>query len=148
MRAPNLTVNPQPSTLNIFMTDPKTDTFLAGRLLNVQLLCGTTAEVKVRQLPLAEYERAFTLLDDEIALTALFCGQDKKWAETLTPESYEALHAAAGEVNRKGFFSWCARQVARASERRAEAAGIEAGIQATLGSLSPTSPPRLPRTPA
>lgn len=89
------------------------DTLFAGRLITVTLLDGTTAEFKVHQLSLAQYERAFALLDDEITLTAFICGHDLKWAENLKPESYEQVYAVAQEVNARGFFVWSQRRKQR-----------------------------------
>lgn len=107
---------------------------------------GTAADVKVRQLPLAEYEKAFGLFNDEMGLTALIANQPKAWLiggpgsdvpglesgatqdsrlqtrdsqSGVTPESYEALRAAAEEVNQAGFFAWSARRSER--ERQAQA---------------------------
>lgn len=94
----------------------KTETLFGGRPVKVLLLDGTTAEFTVRQLNLGEYQRAMTLIEDEIALTALICGHDKKWADTLAPESYEALFTAAQEVNANGFFAFAARRQKRAAD--------------------------------
>lgn len=128
--------------------DPKLETLNAGRRLTARFNDGTTAEVRVRQLPLGDYERAFALLDDEIALTAFCCGLQtpdsrlqtcsRTWAAGgsadlsakqqahpgLTPDSYEELYAAAQEVNANGFFAWSARR--RAREEQRAAAQIEA----------------------
>jgi len=86
-------------------------TLMGGRLVKVTLLDGTEIEVKVRQLPLGEYDRAFPLSEDEIALVAFICEQPKSWADILTPESYELLFATAQEVNAKGFFAFCRRRI-------------------------------------
>ena len=79
-----------------------------------------TEEIRVRQIKLKDYERGFSLIGDEIALAA-FCvhpARDKAWAETLTPESYEALHAAAEEVNANGFFVFAARRARQIHEEQ------------------------------
>jgi hypothetical protein len=94
----------------------KTETQFGGRLVKVILLDGSEAEFKVRQLPLGEYQRAMSLVEDEIALTALICGHEKKWADNLTPESYEQLFNVAQEVNANGFFAFAKRRQARAAE--------------------------------
>src|SRR5262245_39305627 len=76
-------------------------TLFGGRNVTVQFLKApgdqqlTKEEIRVRQLPVGEYEKAYGLIDDEIALTGYFCSQAKAWAESLAPESYEAVHAAA-----------------------------------------------------
>lgn len=92
------------------------DILFAGRAITLKLLDGSSVETRVRQLSLKEYERAFTLLDDEIALTAFMCGDGhtKDFADNIAPESYEALYAVAQEVNAKGFFVWSERRVKKA----------------------------------
>jgi len=138
------------------MPDPKLETLFGGRNVCVTLLDGTSAEFKVRQVPVAEYERAYALLDDEAALTAFICGHEKKWCDHLTPESYEALYAAAQEVNAKGFFARAARQRDHEREQQAQqnamlsalpAEALETALKLVLESTSPTSSRRSPRTP-
>lgn len=84
--------------------------------------------VRVRQLSLRDYERAFALIDDEIALAAFICGKDKKWADELLPESYEALYAAAREVNAAGFFAWSLRRRAQEQQVQDRAVAAMAGM--------------------
>ena len=119
----------------------KSDTLFGGRTVPVAFNDGTVGEIKVRQLPLADYEKAFSLLQDELALTALICGQAGEWlvgvqasacpplqSDTLkrelqpgvTPESYEALRTAAWEVNANGFFAWSARRSAREQQAQGQ----------------------------
>lgn len=51
-------------------------TLFGGRTITGVLFTdGHTEDVRVRQLPLADYERAFACRDDEFALTALCCGE-------------------------------------------------------------------------
>lgn len=137
------------------MNDPKTTTLFGGRTVPVLQLDGAAAEVTVRQLPLGDYERAFALADDEIALTAFLCGQPKEWAYALAPESYERLQAAAQEVNAKGFFAWVGRRLQREqAQQQAMLAAmsslppdvLKAAIQAGQ-SISPTSLPKPPPRP-
>lgn len=78
--------------------------------VQVAFLDGSTETVLARQLPLGEYDAAFAVLEDEIALTAKICAKDKDWAHKLEPESYETLHKAACDANAKGFFPWSARR--------------------------------------
>ena len=99
----------------------KSDTLFGGRAAQARYLDGTTEDLRVRQLPLGEYEAAFKLLEDEIALTARICGRDRAWADQLAPESYEALRLLAEEVNANGFFAWSARQVERLRDQQARA---------------------------
>lgn len=119
------------------MTTPeqKTETLFGGRLVTICLAGGQTEEVRVRQVPLADYEKGFTLLGDEMALTAFICGKPMNWltgepgtrnaepgtsvAAAVTPESYELLRTTAAEVNERGFFAWSARRAQREQETQA-----------------------------
>ena len=147
----------------------KSDTLFGGRLVPaVPFADGHTEDVRVRQLPLADYERAFAVRDDEIALTALCCesvapgatasggAHSRDWALTLAPAGYEALYAAAREVNAAGFFAYSARRETRERELLTAnlqlaaqmspdtlRAAIEAGQKSTSPSSSPGSPRRL-----
>lgn len=142
----------------------KNDTLLGGRLIPaVPFADGHTEDVRVRQLPLADYERAFACREDEIALTALCCesaspgdpastgAHARAWALTLTPASYEALYAAAREVNAHGFFAYAARRETREWEQLTAIAAqmspdtLRAAISAGHQSTSPTSSPGSPR---
>lgn len=101
----------------------KMTTLMGGRRVQIQFADGRTEEILVRQLPVRDYDTAFVVLEDEMALTSLICGRklDKTWiagtredgGDGLLPESYELLQAAAREVNAKGFFAFAARRLAR-----------------------------------
>lgn len=93
------------------------ETLLGGRTITVNKEDSSTEEVKVRQLPLREYEKAFLVYDDEFAFAALVCERSKEWAQTLSPESYEELASACQEVNAKGFFSYAQRQQKKLMDR-------------------------------
>jgi hypothetical protein len=114
-------------------------------------------EIRVRQIPISDYETGFALAGDEIALVGFLCGQDKAWARSLTPESYEAVLAAGQEANARGFFAFAARRAEELAKR--EQAAMLVGLQLAQenpallelairhsGSPSPapslTSPPR------
>jgi hypothetical protein len=102
------------------------ETLFGGRMVNVLYEDGAQETVKVRQLRLSDYERAYTLTGDEFAFTAFCClstgtnansaPHGKEWALTLQPESYELVQAAAREVNEKGFFSYASRRKRREEE--------------------------------
>jgi hypothetical protein len=93
--------------------EQKIETLFGGRLIIVTHEDGGSEEVKVSQLRLADYDRAFLLIEDELGLTAVMCGKDKAWINTLQPESYDELQAVAREVNARGFFSFAERRQAR-----------------------------------
>jgi hypothetical protein len=125
----------------------KTDTLFGGRTASVIFLDGSKSEIKVRQLPLTEYTGAFNLADDEIGLTAYICGIPREKILQVTPESYEALQAAAQEVNAKGFFVYCARQMQRAAEQ-IQSLGtdiLRLAVEASKSTLPITSQPLRPK---
>src|ERR1039457_3425110 len=107
------------------MKDTKLETLFGGRAASVLHEDGTALDVFVRQLPIRDYPAAFKVVEDEFAFTA-FCttlaagGEGRgevagtAFVQSLRPESYELLQAAAREVNEKGFFAFAARQQARA----------------------------------
>jgi len=81
---------------------------------------GTAETVRVRQLRIGEYEKAFPLIGDEFAITA-FCTSlsatpsqpcNKDWILKLSPASYESLFATMQKVNGQGFFTFAARKQA------------------------------------
>ena len=84
--------------------------------------------IKVRQIPVCEYESGALLVDDEPALAGFLCAKNKSWALRLAPESFEDVLATGREVNAKGFFSSCRRRM----EREAKAQADMIGVMATL----------------
>lgn len=115
-------------------------TLFGGKPATVLHEDGSSKEIRVRQLRLVEYERAFSLIEDEIAFTAFCCSHTagpagdaatvpftKDWALTLQPESFEILQALVQEVNAGGFFSYASRRKAREQQQ----------MMATLEKLTP-----------
>jgi hypothetical protein len=76
-------------------------------------------QIKVRQIPIRDYEAGFGRVNDEIDLVGFLCGRDKVWALTLTPESYESILTTGREVNRLGFFTYCQRRMEHAQKQDA-----------------------------
>lgn len=114
------------------------ETLFGGRDVKVKLLDGTEADIKVRQIPLGEYQTAIKLTEagDEIGFVALCVSQSSSSSsspsiQNIQPESYELLHAAALEVNDKGFFSWKARRDSREQEKESQRLAAQAGAEAT-----------------
>ncbi len=93
------------------------DTLFAGRTVVAIFEDGTVSPVKVTQLRLSQYEKAFQQFDNEFALLGLICGHDSAWAQTLTPASYEDILVIAAEVNAKGFFSYAERRHGQLTKR-------------------------------
>lgn len=104
------------------------ETLFSGRTVEVLHLDGSKETIKVRQILIGQYPKAYGLMDDEFALTAYCCCdpeddsavKDVAWLTTLRPESYEQLQAAAREVNEKGFFSYASRQRKAVQEANAQ----------------------------
>jgi hypothetical protein len=144
----------------------KNTALFGGKFLAVRfepLPDGTTvpdAEIKVRQIPVRDYETGLALVNDEPALVGLLCGKDKAWALTLAPESYEAALITGREVNAKGFFTFCQRHTEQAQKQQADMIGLmatlpeatiklamEKGLAMQNQSRSPISSPGLPLSP-
>ena len=95
------------------------------------LPCGTAVPdetVKVRQIPVREYESGFLLVNNEPALVGFLCGKPKAWALTLSPDSFEELLAVGQEVNERGFFSFCQRRMEHAAQEQADMIGMMAKL--------------------
>jgi hypothetical protein len=158
--------------------EQKTVALFGGKLLTVNFepLAAAAAEggasvpasqeLKVRQIPIRDYARGFTLVEVEPALVG-FLGagrdgvppsHDKAWALTLAPDSYEEILAAGREVNARGFFAFCQRHT-EALEKKQQATML-AGMTLLKdhpellaqvmksGAASPTTSPVWPPRPA
>ena len=124
------------------------------------------AQIKVRQIPVREYETGLPFIDDEPALVGFLVAQTsglcgKAWALTLTPESFEEVLTTGREVNEKGFFSFCQRRMERAAREQAAMIGVmatlppetmklamERGLAMQAQSRSPTLSPGFVSPPA
>lgn len=111
---------------------------------------GSTFEVVVHQLKVAQYQQAFSAWTSENEARQISIGVQRAtdpqigeqaltqdWPMTLKPESYEALCAAWQELNQP-FFAWCGRLLGNRSLRMQAANLVSAGL-----SSSPTSGSRL-----
>ncbi len=109
-------------------------TLNAGHEIEVIYTDGNSEFVLVRQIPVKDYSRGFAIVEDETALVAFLVSgpapqapspppgaylgfMPKPWAETLAPQSYERILEVGKEVNARGFFAYCGRQAAAATER-------------------------------
>ena len=86
--------------------------------------------IKVRQVPVRDYETGFAHVNDEVALVGFLCGKDKAWALALEPEVFEEILTVGRTVNQKGFFSFCQRLTERREKQQADMLGA-------MGKLSP-----------
>ena len=115
-----------------------TTTLFGGKLMTAlfePLPDGTPVpaqEIKVRQIPVREYEIGFPLANDEAALVGFLVGKDKNFALTLAPESFEELLATGREVNRRGFFSFCQRRMEQIQRREAAEQERMLGLMAKM----------------
>jgi len=96
--------------------DHKTIRLNGGLLVNVTMADNSIVEIKVRQLPTGEWDKAIGLFTNERALVALICGQPPEWINTVAPESYGELYKVAREVNELGFFDFASRQLKAGQE--------------------------------
>ena len=88
-------------------------TLLGGEKLGLQFLSGETGEVFVRQLPIKDYPAYLACQQDELRQVELLCGQEKPWAETLTPESHESVITLGDKLNSDFFSRWLERKKKR-----------------------------------
>jgi len=87
-----------------------------------------TEQVRVRQIPLRDYERGFGVVTDEIALSGFLCGRDRNWALTLAPQSHELVISTGREVNAEGFFAFAARRADQIEKQNQGAMVAFAGL--------------------
>lgn len=103
--------------------------------------------VKVRQVPIRDYNEGFKLVDDEPGLVSFLAGKPKDWALSLSPGSYEEILAKGREVNKVGFFPYCQRRTEREQTRTLQVLqnippqALEAVIALGRKSTSPPLPP-------
>lgn len=72
-----------------------------------------SALVKVRQLPLRLMPAYHRVKDNEAESIELFCDKPAGWADTLTPESFEAVLAKGEELNLDFLSSYSRRKANR-----------------------------------
>ena len=114
--------------------DPKTIALNGGIMLTVSfepLADGTVPApdaIKIRQIPVRDYEAGFSRVDDEPSLVGFVCGKNKAWALTLSPDSFEEALTTGREVNAKGFFTSCRRRMERIQKEQASLYGAIATL--------------------
>ena len=106
--------------------------------------------VKVRQIPVREYDAGFACIADEPALVGFLAAKNRPWALTLTPACYEEVLTTGRKVNARGFFTYCQRRTEQTDRRDAAMIGMMANLPPEtlklameLGkkSISPSLPP-------
>lgn len=93
-------------------------------------------EIKVRQVPVRDYETGFGQVNDEPALVGFLCGKDKAWALALEPEVFEEILTVGRTVNQKGFFSFCQRRMERLEKQQADMLGAMAKLPPEMVKLA------------
>ena len=84
--------------------------------------------IKVRQVPVRDYETGFAHVNDEPALVGFLCAKDKPWALALEPEVFEEILNTGRTVNQKGFFSFCQRRMERLEKQQSDMLGAMAKL--------------------
>jgi hypothetical protein len=91
----------------------QTTTLTGGNEFSITKRDGTNETVFVRQLAIKEFPKFLQVQDDELEMIDFACGKTKGFAETLSPESHEALIAQIEKVNGDFFSRWLARRRTR-----------------------------------
>lgn len=94
-------------------------TVLGYEDVSVVLLNGDSATVRVSQVQVAQYPKAFEVYDNEMKLTELICGKEDGFVSTLKVDSYELLYSKSEELNKDGFFVYAERQTKRLDDKLA-----------------------------
>jgi len=144
----------------------KSDTLNAGIEAEIIYAAGNSEFVHIRQIPVKDYPKGFSLVENEAALVSFMVSgpapqtpdprpqtqylgfRPAAWAESLAPDSYEHVLLRGREVNDKGFFAYCGRQATAAQEKlRVQIAAMaqlppevmKLAMEQGLRSTSPTS---------
>ncbi len=84
-------------------------TLLGGTEIAVQKTDGSNETVKVLQLPIKLFPRLRACMQDEGLQVELYCGKEKGWSDSLTPESHEKVITTGEAINRDFFLRWVER---------------------------------------
>lgn len=114
---------------------------VGGEELDIRYADGREERVKVRVLPVKERERYLEVMNDEAAQVELFCAREKGWAETLAPESYDAIADKGQELNLPLFQNWYRRLKGRSEAMNPGvlAKATENAVRAALAAASPSN---------
>ena len=92
------------------MSDPTKDTLTGEREVRVTFRDGSTANVKIIELPIRKLPEMLASFDDEPALIELYTGKDEAWIDSLTNTSFENLLSVGGELNFPVMVRWMDRK--------------------------------------
>ncbi len=102
------------------MSESQPNTFeiiAGGARIEALLLSGESQPVVVRYVSIREMDALDAVVVDEPSLIEFFCRQEKGWADTLNPESYETILQKGKELNFPIRDRWLARSVATLREK-------------------------------
>jgi hypothetical protein len=86
-------------------------TAIGSKDVEVLLLDGTTAHVRVHELKISQWRKASAIYTEEVEMANLCTMKPKDWVENnVSPRSFGALWAAVVEVNGP-FFDHCNRTI-------------------------------------
>jgi len=112
--------------------------------VEVTLDGGATETVRLRQVKVREFRQAQAVaVGDEARLIEICTDKAPGWAETLTPESFNALAIEARRIN-QAFFAWCERVLAD-QIRLMPPELLEKAVAQNMSPSKPTSPTVRPR---
>ncbi|MBN2069104.1 MAG: hypothetical protein JW739_05655 [Opitutales bacterium] len=88
----------------------KTVTVLGGAMVPVTFRDGTTAEIKVIELPVRKAVESFKEDLEEWERVALYCEKSQGWVDQLTNQSYEDIIKVGSELNRPILHGYLTRE--------------------------------------
>lgn len=90
--------------------EPTMTTIEGGQDIKVLFNNGEKEFVKVRQLPVKLMSKYAQTISDDAAAVELYCDKAEGWAQSLTPESFNAVADLGLELNLDFFGAWFRRQ--------------------------------------
>lgn len=94
----------------------KMEALFGGKVVPVTLRDGSTEEVRVKEIPIRQFETFLIAIEDEAQIISIVTGKDEDWVDNLADESHEALVAAAMDVNFTRVERWLDRKVSRGQQ--------------------------------
>lgn len=114
----------------------KLETLFGGIDYTATLSDGSTEAVRIRQAPVAEYQRAALLDGDEFALVDWYCDKPRGWSLNLCPGSFDHIATEGARVNGH-FFAYCRRLESKALNRLKAMAPDR--LEQMIGKMLPSS---------
>lgn len=95
-------VKPTPTEEKVEKGPTEMQTLMGGQMLPVKLRDGSVEDIKVLQLPYADFDSgkfARTIGEGLVPMIALYTGKTKEWVETLDPESFGDILELGRQLN-------------------------------------------------